>query len=84
VTKVLLTVTLDPRHATISDARHRLQLTDDELDEHFGVVLLDGDAGHYAIRVDDEVAARLQDHPHVHGLSSDARIETFGPPDGEG
>jgi len=79
VAKVLLTVTLDPRHVTLSDARNCLQLTDDEIDEHFGVVSVDDDAGLYAIRVDADVAARLTGHPHVHGAYADAQIDAFGP-----
>ncbi|WP_067563734.1 hypothetical protein [Nocardia acidivorans] len=54
----LLTLRL-PAPATLTDALKTLRLTADEVDMDFGLVPVDPDAGLFALRVSDAVAARL-------------------------
>jgi hypothetical protein len=80
MSKLMLTVKLDPSHATPSDASERLGLAEDELDADFGVVNVDPEQDLYAVLVDEETAARLSGDPGVEGPFANPPIEPFGPP----
>lgn len=71
----LLTIRLSA-HATLADALEALRLTADEVDMEFGLVPVDPEAGLFALRVSDAVAARLTTAGFEHvQVYADPRIE---------
>jgi hypothetical protein len=82
VAKLMLTLRLDPREATLARVRRKLKLGKDELDRAFGLVSLRPEEGTYAILVDEAVASRLSGVPGVGGPFANPVIEPFGPPAG--
>jgi hypothetical protein len=80
--KLMLTVQLDPRDATLARVRRKLNLTKDEIDRRFGVVSLRPEDNTYAILVDESAASRLAGAPEVSGPFSNPVIEPFGLPTG--
>ena len=77
--KQLFTVTL-PAPATLERAAERLGLKPGEIDEHFGLVLVDPGRDQYAIMIEESAAARLAGAEGVRGPYANPRIEPFGPP----
>jgi hypothetical protein len=82
---VMLTVKLPPGQATLAEARQRLGLTEDEVDEEFGLVPLDPAVHTYAVLVPAEVGARVCSSAagqagEVGGPYANPPIEPFGPP----
>ena len=80
MSKLMLTVKLEPEHATLEDARRRLGLEADELDPDFGVVNVDPEQDLYAILADERTAQKLSQQPEVQGPYANPVIEPFGPP----
>lgn len=80
MSRLMLTVKLDPDHATLDDVRQQLGVGEDEIDSDFGVVNIDPEADLYAIMVDDQTAERLSGQPDVKGPYANPPIEPFGPP----
>ena len=80
----MVTVHLDPDHATIGDARDRLRVGEHDLDADFGVVTIDPDADLYAVLVDEGAASTAARTPGAAGPFSNPRIESFGPPQPSG
>lgn len=76
---MLLTVELEPSRATLSEVKKALHLSDSDIDDEFGVVSVDPDAGLYAVLVEEPAAAAAASHPGVKGPFSNPRIEPFGP-----
>lgn len=81
MSKLMLTVKLDPDRATAKDARERLGLAEEELDADFGVVNIDPEQGLYAVLVDEQTAERLSGEKGVEGPFANPPIEPFGPPE---
>lgn len=80
MSKLMMTVKIDPEHGSTHELREQLGLSAGELDEDFGVVNVDPEENLYAIMVDESAAQRLTDVPSVQGPFSNPRIEPFGPP----
>jgi hypothetical protein len=78
--KQMLTLTLPPEEATLSQVRRRLNLSADEIDSEFGVVLIDPKRNLYTILVEEEAVHKVSGRPEVKGPFSNPRIEPFGPP----
>jgi hypothetical protein len=78
---VLLTVTRDPSEASLAAVKRDLGLTDEEIDDDFGIVEIDPNGHRYAILVREQAAGRVAEQPGVQGPFSNPRIEPFGPPD---
>jgi hypothetical protein len=80
--KLMLTVQLDPRDATLARVRRKLKLGRDEIDRAFGVVSLRPEENTYAILVEETAASRLSGAPGISGPYSNPVVEPFGPPSG--
>jgi hypothetical protein len=80
VAKLMLTLRLDPRDATLARVRRKLKLGKDEVDRAFGLVSLRPEEHTYAILVEETAAARLSGAPGGSGPFSNPVIEPFGPP----
>jgi hypothetical protein len=79
---VLLTCQLAGDEATIEAAAAQLSVPTDALDPEFGVVLVDPEAGTYAVMVDEGHVGDAVAQADVEGPWSNPRIEPFGPADG--
>jgi hypothetical protein len=77
--KVMVTLTLAARNRKLSTVRRRLGLSPDEVDEHFGVVVIDPSKDLCTVLVDEAAAARVTGKPGVQGPFSNPRIEPLGP-----
>ncbi|MCT2590939.1 hypothetical protein LHJ74_13640 [Streptomyces sp. N2-109] len=75
----LITVTLPPG-STLQDAMRRLGIASGEVDEEYGLVLVDPEQQSYALLVTEEAGARLQGARGGHGPHANPRMEPFGPP----
>ena len=84
---VMLTVKLPAEDATLGEARRRLGLDDDEVDEEFGLVLLDPAEELYAVLVSADAGARAAAASGgaggTGGPYANPPIEPFGPPETE-
>lgn len=80
MTKVLVTLKLEPREATIAKVRRAYGLAPGEIDADYGVVGVSPDEKLYVVMVEEEAAARMQGAAGMRGISSNPRIEPFGPP----
>ena len=78
--KLMMTVRLDPKEASVAAVTRKLKLRKGEVDEGFGVVSIDPDKKLFAILVDEDVASKLQGHAAVRGPFANPKIEPFGPP----
>ncbi|MFF0204607.1 hypothetical protein [Streptomyces sp. NPDC005017] len=76
---VLVTVTL-PRGATLSDAIREYGLTADDVDETYGVVLVEPDRGTHVMMVSESAAARITGTDAARGPFANPKIEPYGPP----
>ncbi|WP_436757700.1 hypothetical protein [Streptosporangium sp. V21-05] len=74
---LLITVRLPP-DATLAQAMRRLELSDEDVDTDYGLVLIDPAKGLYGLRVSESAAHRVS--PAGGGPYSDPRIEPYGPP----
>jgi hypothetical protein len=81
MSKVLMNVTRAPSDASLDAVKRDLGLTDEEIDDEFGVVSIDPAGNRYAILVEEAAAERVGDQAGVEGPFSNPRIEPFGPPD---
>jgi hypothetical protein len=82
MTKVMVTLKLDPEQASLTQVRRLLGLAADEVDRRFGVVNISPSEHLYTILVEEEAAARVHGAPPVRGVHANPRIEPFGPPQG--
>jgi hypothetical protein len=80
--KVMMTLRLDPEHASLADVRRLLDLGEDEVDAGFGVVNISPSEHLYTILVDQAAAARVEGADAVEGVYGNPRIEPFGPSEG--
>jgi hypothetical protein len=78
--KLLLTLTRDPADASLDAVKRDLGLTDEDIDDEFGVVNIDPNGHRYAILVEERAAGRVGKGPGVEGPFANPRIEPFGPP----
>jgi hypothetical protein len=80
--KVMMTLRLDPEHASLGDVRRLLDLGKGEVDAGFGVVNISPSEHLYTILVDQAAAARVEGADAVEGVYGNPRIEPFGPSEG--
>lgn len=81
---VMLTVKLPAEVATLAEAQRRLGLADSEVDEDFGLVLLDPAEGMYAVVVSADAGSRAAaagGAGEAGGPYANPPIEPFGPPE---
>jgi hypothetical protein len=78
----MMTLRLDPEHASLGDVRRLLDLGKGEVDAGFGVVNISPSEHLYTILVDEAAAARVQGADAVEGVYGNPRIEPFGPSEG--
>ena len=77
---MMLTVELESADATLADVKERFGLSDEDIDDSFGVVSIDPAASLYAILVNESVAEKVaSSEPDVSGPFSNPKIEAFGP-----
>jgi hypothetical protein len=81
MSKVMVTLKLDPEHASLDEVRRLLDLGEGEIDTGFGVVNISPREHLYTILVDEATAARVQHADLVEGVYGNPRIEPFGPPE---
>ncbi len=79
--KVLLTLTRDPSRASLEAVKRDLGLSDEEIDDDFGVVSIDPKGNRYAVLVEDQAAGRVGGTQGVEGPFANPPIEPFGPPE---
>lgn len=77
--KVMVTLKLDPEHASVDDVRQSLGIGAGEIDDDFGVIAVQPEESLYAVLVDSETATRVQGADGVKGQFSNPKIEPFGP-----
>ncbi len=80
MSRVMVTLKLDPEHATAADVREAHGISAAEMDADFGVIEVSPQQGLYAVLVDPETAQRMQGSQDVQGPFSNPKIEPFGPP----
>jgi hypothetical protein len=84
MSKVMVTVKLDPDHASVEDARDLLGIDDAAIDRDFGVIAVSPEENLYTVLVDAGATEDMQTGEGIAGPFSNPRIETFGPPQGAG
>jgi hypothetical protein len=83
MSKLLYTITWDGDAPTIKQVSSRYGLNPDEIDQEFGVILIDPDIHRYSIMIEETAALRLQGQSQpnpIEGPYANPRIEPFGPP----
>jgi len=77
---MMITLKLDPDHASMGEVRKKLGIGPEQIDESFGVIDVAPQEHLYAVLVDEDVAAEVSGKPDVEGTFSNPKIEPFGPP----
>ncbi|MFL5798450.1 MAG: hypothetical protein ACJ77A_11030 [Actinomycetota bacterium] len=77
MSKVMLTLKLDPTEADLDSVRRKLRLDASEIDDEFGVVSIRPAEHLYAVLVDDGAAQRVAGEDWVSGPYSNPEIEPF-------
>lgn len=80
MSKVMVTLKLDPEHASLEEVRESLGIGSEEIDDEFGVIAVSPEESLYAVLVEPETASRVQGIEGVEGPFSNPKIEPFGPP----
>jgi hypothetical protein len=78
--KVMVTLKLDPDHASVEDARQRLGIDDAAIDHDFGVIAVRPEENLYTVLVDAKATEEMHAGDGVAGPFSNPRIEPYGPP----
>lgn len=76
----MVTVRLDPEHASIDCARDLLGVDEAAIDHDFGVISVSPNENLYTVLVEAGAADELPTGGDVSGPFSNPRIEPFGPP----
>lgn len=80
MSKVMVTLKLDPDDASVDHARDLLGIDDAAIDHDFGVIAVSPDDNLYTVLVDEGAAKDMQTGDGIAGPFSNPRIEPFGPP----
>jgi hypothetical protein len=80
--KVMLTIHASENAPTVAEIIHRYALKPGDIDEEFGVVVIDPEAQDYTILVEPEVAQKIQPNENwgISGPFSNPKIEPLWPP----
>ncbi|HSN89923.1 MAG TPA: hypothetical protein VLS93_01735 [Anaeromyxobacteraceae bacterium] len=83
MSKVMITIHSEEGMPALEDVKSRLGLDPSEVDDEFGVQLIDQDAHDYAILVDEDAARRIlsSEGSDASGPYANVRIAAFGPPE---
>lgn len=82
MSKVMLTIEGLAEEPTLARVMEEYQLTPDEVDQEYGVQLIDPAAGAYVIMVEESAASRVsRAYEEVAGPYSNPKIETLGLPE---
>jgi uncharacterized protein YlxW (UPF0749 family) len=80
MSKVMVTLKLDPEHASVDSARDMLGIDNSAIDRDFGVIAVSPEEDLYAVLVDAGAAEDMHTGDGIAGPYSNPRIEPFGPP----
>ncbi len=80
MSKVMVTLKLDPEQASLAHVRESLGIGSEEIDDDFGVIAVQPEENLYAVLVEQDTADRVQGTEGVEGPFSNPKIEPFGPP----
>ncbi len=80
MSKLMMTLKLDPKEASLGAVMRKLGLRPGEIDEEFGVVPIDPDAHLFTVLVEQGAVDKMQGQEGVRGPFSNPKIEPFGPP----
>jgi hypothetical protein len=80
MSKLMMTLHLDPKEASLAAVKRKLGLQAGEIDEEFGVVPIDPDANLFTVLVEEGVVTKVQGQEGVRGPFANPKIEPFGPP----
>jgi hypothetical protein len=80
MSKVMVTLKLDPKQASLAQVRESLRIGSEEIDDDFGVIAVQPEKNLYAVLVEQDTADRVQGTEGVEGPFSNPKIEPFGPP----
>lgn len=82
MSKVMVTLKLDPEQASLAKVRESLGIGAEEIDDDFGVIAVEPENDLYVVLVEQDAANRVQGVQGVEGPFSNPKIEPFGPPQG--
>jgi hypothetical protein len=77
--RVLLTLELGPREASLPRVKRSLELTDSEIDGDYGLVEVSPKRHLYTVLVSPDAALRVRRHEHVRRVSSNPTIAALEP-----
>jgi hypothetical protein len=80
MSKVMVTLKLDPEDASVDTAREVLGIDDAAIDHDFGVIAVSPDENLYTVLVEAQAADHLATAGDVNGPFSNPPIQPFGPP----
>ena len=75
MSKVMVTLQLDPEQASLDEVRRLLGLAEHELDADFGVVNISPKERLYTVLADPDAAERIRGAGPVKGVYANPRIE---------
>jgi hypothetical protein len=75
----MVTFRLTPKEASLDHVRRRFGVDAREVDEEYGLVLIEPQKHLYVAMLDAEAAERVRGQPGVEGVYSNPRIEPIGP-----
>jgi hypothetical protein len=78
--KVMLTLKCAPEDRDLAKLRQQLNLSPEEVDAGFGVVVIDPKKNLCTILIEESAASRISGQPGVKGPFANPTIEPFGPP----
>lgn len=79
--KVMITIMMDPKDASLADAMRELDLAPEDVDSDFGLVNINPHEHLYTLLVDEHAASKVQSRDSVVGTHSNPVIGTMGPPE---
>jgi len=81
MTKVLYTLSSRDKAPMLNEVMTEFSLLSDEIDQEFGVQLIDPVAGDYCVLIEEEALKKIDSQYDIEGPFSNPKIDTFGPPE---
>ncbi len=81
MTKVLYKLSSRNKVPVLNEIMTEFSLQSDEIDQEFGVQLIDPVASDYCILVEEEALKKIDSQYDIEGPFSNPTIDTFGPPE---